>query len=59
MKKKPLTDAEIRQLRASIYGEISDASWEKVKSNWSTTENAQWLLEHRPTWPQPEPLKHE
>lgn len=37
--------ADIRKLRANVYGEIPDASWEKVKENWCKPENQKWLRE--------------
>ncbi len=38
-----ITEAEVRALRASVYGEVSDESWDKVKHKWMTEENIRWL----------------
>jgi hypothetical protein len=38
------TEAEVRQLRANIYGEVSDESWNKVKENWMKPSELKWLI---------------
>lgn len=38
-----MNEPEVRQLRAAIYGEISDESWAKVRGNWMKPENVEWL----------------
>ena len=35
-----------RLLRAKCYGEIPNESWEKVKENWMTPDNIDWLRKH-------------
>lgn len=38
-----LSEAEVRKLRAAIYGECTDKTWNSCKENWMTKENIQWL----------------
>ena len=43
-----IAERATRQLRAAIYGEVSDESWSKVRENWMKPENVRWLQEHQP-----------
>lgn len=38
-----LSESEVRKLRAAIYGECTDKTWNSCKENWMTKENIQWL----------------
>lgn len=38
-----MTEAEVRKLRAVIYGECDDYNWEAVRDNWMRPENIEWL----------------
>ena len=40
-----MSDAELRALRAAVYGECSDMNWEAVREVWNTPENIAWLRE--------------
>lgn len=40
-----LTEAQVRQLRAIIYGECSDKNWEEVRHNWMRPDSIKWLKE--------------
>ena len=44
----PLTEAEVHQLRANIYGECSDGNWGYCKDAWMEPQNVKWLLDHQP-----------
>ena len=39
----PVTEAEVRKLRANVYGETNDHAWYAVCENWSKPENVRWL----------------
>jgi GTPase Era involved in 16S rRNA processing len=43
-----ISEKATRQLRAAIYGEVSDESWAKVRENWMKPENVRWLQERQP-----------
>lgn len=51
------TEAEARKLRAAIYGDVSDASWEKLAPVWTgmgrdergnPQDNLHWLRQNQP-----------
>ena len=42
------TEAEARQLRARIYGDVTDVSWAALATVWTRPENLQWLRENQP-----------
>ena len=44
----PESEAEVRQLRANIYGECTENNWVYCKEKWMMPENIQWLKEHQP-----------
>lgn len=42
-----IDDKELRQLRANIYGDISDGGWLNVRERWHEPHNIRWLREHQ------------
>lgn len=38
-----MSDADLRALRAAVYGECSDMNWEAVREVWRSPENIEWL----------------
>ena len=47
MTARKLSSADLRVLRAAVYGECSDDNWQAVIDNWSKPEAVQWLREHQ------------
>jgi hypothetical protein len=41
-----MTEAEVRALRAKVYGECSDKNWECCRERWMEPENVKWLREN-------------
>lgn len=52
-----MSESEVRQLRANIFGECSDKNWEHCREftdekgvhGWMTPENIKWLKDNQPT----------
>lgn len=46
---KAYSEKQIRQMRAAIYGDLSDESWEKVRDNWMRRIrfNGSWNINRR------------
>lgn len=40
-----MSDAELRALRASVYGECSDENWKAVRENWRKVDGISFLKE--------------
>lgn len=38
-----MTEAEIRALRAKVYGECTDINWIAVRDNWMRKDAIEWL----------------
>lgn len=48
-------EQQVRTMRCTVYGEVSDDAWESVRDKWMTPENVAWLKEHSqrpPFYPQ-------
>lgn len=49
------TEAEVRQLRANIWGDIPQRSWNLIRGTWMKPAEIEWLIKNQP--PKKEPWK--
>jgi hypothetical protein len=46
MDKQPITESEVRKLRADCYGECSDKNWDETGANWMRADSVDFLKKH-------------